>query len=50
MVIVEAGGKQVRNPRELSQVVRAQKPGTVLLLRVQIGDSRLLRALTIPRE
>ncbi|WP_375768075.1 Do family serine endopeptidase [Archangium gephyra] len=50
MVVVEAGGKQVRNPREFAQVVRAQKPGAVLLLRIQVGDNRLLRALTIPAE
>ncbi|PTL81293.1 Do family serine endopeptidase [Vitiosangium sp. GDMCC 1.1324] len=48
MVIVEAGGKQVRNPREFADVVRGQKSGAVLLLRIQLGDNRLLRALTIP--
>jgi serine protease Do len=50
MVVVEAGGKQVRNPREFAQVVRAQKPGAVLLLRIQVGENRVLRALTIPAE
>ncbi|MFY0571511.1 Do family serine endopeptidase [Archangium lansingense] len=50
MVVVEAGGKQVRNPREFAQVVRAQKPGSVLLLRIQVGENRLLRALRIPVE
>jgi serine protease Do len=48
MVIVEAGGKQVRNPREFAQMVRGSKSGTRLLLRIQVGESRLLRALTIP--
>ncbi len=50
MVVVEAGGKQVRNPREFAQIVRAQKPGSVLLLRIQVGENRLLRALTIPAQ
>ncbi|WP_395833398.1 Do family serine endopeptidase [Archangium violaceum] len=50
MVVVEAGGKQVRNPREFAQIVRAQKPGAVLLLRIQVGENRLLRALTIPER
>ena len=50
MVVVEAGGKQVRHPREFAQIVRAQKPGAVLLLRIQVGENRVLRALTIPAE
>ncbi|QRN98768.1 Do family serine endopeptidase [Archangium violaceum] len=48
MVIVEAGGKQVRSPREFAQVVRGAKSGSSLLLRIQIGENRVLRALTIP--
>ncbi|ATB37096.1 peptidase S1 [Cystobacter fuscus] len=48
MVIVEAGGRPVNTPREFAQVVRGQSPGSVLLLRIQLGESRLLRALTIP--
>jgi serine protease Do len=48
MVIVEAGGKPVRNPREFAQLARDAKSGSVLLLRVQVGDHRMLRALTIP--
>ncbi|WNG61258.1 Do family serine endopeptidase [Archangium gephyra] len=50
MVVVEAAAKQVRNPREFAQIVRAQKPGTVLLLRIQVGENRVLRALPIPAE
>ncbi|WNG15357.1 Do family serine endopeptidase [Cystobacter fuscus] len=50
MVIVEAGGRPVNNPREFAQAVRGQSPGSVLLLRIQLGESRLLRALTIPEE
>jgi len=50
MVIVEAGGKQVRNPSELAQLVRGQKPGSVLLLRIQVGENRMLRALTLPEK
>jgi serine protease Do len=48
MVIVEAGGKQVRNPREFAQVIRGAKSGSSLLLRIQVGESRVLRALPIP--
>ncbi len=48
MVIVEAAGKPVRNPREFAQLVRGAKSGTVLLLRIQVGESRMLRALTTP--
>jgi serine protease Do len=47
MTIVEAGGKPVRGPEALAAIIKAQKPGGVLLLRVQVGKSRLLRALPI---
>jgi len=50
MAIVEAGGKPVRNPNEFAQLVRSQKPGTVLLLRIQVGEGRMLRALTLPEK
>ncbi|ATB28803.1 Do family serine endopeptidase [Melittangium boletus] len=50
MTITEAGGKPVRGPEALSQVIKAQKPGSVLLLRVQVGKSLLLRALPIPAK
>ena len=49
MLIVEAGNKPVRSAEELRTILRAARPGDVLLLRVQLGDGRLLRALTIPR-
>jgi serine protease Do len=48
MVIVEAAGKPVRTPRDFAQLARGAKSGTVLLLRIQVGESRMLRALTIP--
>ncbi len=48
MVIIEAGGKPVRNPNELARIVRGAKSGDMLLLRVQLENSRLLRALKIP--
>jgi len=49
MVIVEAGGKPIKNPRELAQVVKGARSGAVLLLRIQMPEGgRLLRALTIP--
>ena len=47
MVVIEAGGKAVSGPGELADILRAQKPGAVLLLRIQVGESRLLRALPI---
>ena len=50
MTIIEAGGKPVRGPEALAQVIKEQKPGSVLLLRVQVGKSRLLRALPIPAK
>ena len=51
MVIVEAGGKPVRSAGELERVLSNAKPGSVVLLRVQIPGERggrLLRALEIP--
>jgi serine protease Do len=49
MVIVEAGGKPIKNPRELAQVVKGARSGTVMLLRIQVPEGgRLLRAITIP--
>ncbi len=49
MVIVEAGGKPIKNPRELAQVVKGARSGAVLLLRIQVPEGgRLLRAITIP--
>ncbi len=48
MTIVEAGGKPVRGAQALTQLLKGQKPGAVVLLRVQVGKSRLLRALPIP--
>jgi serine protease Do len=48
MVIVEAAGKPVRNPREFAQISRGEKSGAVLLLRVQVGEHRMLRALLVP--
>ena len=35
---------------EFAQLVRSQKPGTVLLLRIQVGEGRMLRALTLPEK
>lgn len=47
MVIVEAGGQPIDGPRDFAQVLHAQKTGSMLLLRIQVGDSRLLRALPV---
>ena len=49
MVITEAGGKPVKNARDLERAIKAAKPGAVLLLRVidpEMGKG--LRGLAIP--
>ncbi len=48
MTIVEAAGEPVRSARDLMQIVQRAKSGETLLLRVQVGQGRLLRALPIP--
>jgi serine protease Do len=50
MIIIEAAGKQVRSAADLERVLSNARPGQVVLLRVQVGDGKLLRALTIPTE
>jgi serine protease Do len=48
MVIVEAGGQPVRSARDLMRQVQGAESGHVLLLRVQLGQGRVLRALPVP--
>ena len=48
MVVVEAGDKPVRGVEDLADMLREAAPGSVVLLRVQAGDTRTLRALTTP--
>jgi serine protease Do len=53
MVVTEAGGKKIGSADDLSRVLKDAKPGSTILLRVQIQlqnreASSLLRALTIP--
>jgi serine protease Do len=53
MVVTEAGGKKIVSADDLSRVLKDAKPGSTILLRVQIRlpnreESSLLRALTIP--
>ncbi|MFL5348348.1 MAG: Do family serine endopeptidase [Hyalangium sp.] len=48
MVVVEAGGKPVRGAADLVQLLREARPGSVVLLRVQLQDARVLRTLRIP--
>ncbi len=48
MVVVEAAGKPVRGAEDLVQVLRDAKPGSVVLLRVQLKDKRALLTLRIP--
>ncbi len=49
MVIVEAGGKPIKSAADLKKAIREAKPGSVLLLRVEVQGSKLLYALTIPK-
>ena len=51
MLIVEAAGKPVRSAADLRRLLRSAKPGSTVLVRVQVGrerEGRALRALTIP--
>ncbi len=53
MVVTEAAGKKVASADDLSRVLKEAKPGSTILLRVQVRvpnreESTLLRALTIP--
>jgi serine protease Do len=49
MVVVEAAGQPVKGAQDLAKAVKAAKPGSVLLLRVQIPEGgKMLRALPIP--
>jgi len=53
MVVTEAGGKKIGSADDLSRLLKDAKPGSTILLRVQIRlqnreESTLLRALTIP--
>jgi serine protease Do len=48
MVVVEAAGKPVRSAADLVQILRDAKPGSSVLLRVDLEGTRALRALTIP--
>ncbi|HZX42767.1 MAG TPA: trypsin-like peptidase domain-containing protein, partial [Myxococcaceae bacterium] len=53
MVVTEAGGKKIASADDLSRVLKEAKPGSTILLRVQVRlpnreESSLLRALVIP--
>lgn len=48
MVVVEVGGRAIRSAAELRRALADAKAGSVLLLRVHVGQGKLLRALTIP--
>jgi serine protease Do len=53
MVVTEAAGKKIASADELSRLLKDAKPGSTILLRVQVRlpnreESTLLRALTIP--
>ena len=53
MVVTEAAGKKIASADDLSRLLKDAKPGSTILLRVQIRlpnreDSTLLRALVVP--
>ncbi len=48
MVVVEAGGKRIASGRELARVLSNAPSGESVLLRVDHGGGRALRALRIP--
>ena len=48
MVVVEVGGKAIRSAAELRRALANAKTGSVVLLRVHVGQGKVLRALTIP--
>ena len=53
MVVTEAGGKKIASADDLSRVLKEAKPGSTILLRVQVRlpnreESSLLRALVVP--
>jgi serine protease Do len=48
MVVVEAAGKPVRGAEDLVQTLRDARPGSVVLLRVQVENKRALLTLKIP--
>jgi serine protease Do len=52
MLITEAARQPVKNAADLSRILRAQKPGTSVLLRAYVpaqnGPHYVLRALTVP--
>ena len=53
MVVTEAGGKKIASADDLSRVLKEAKPGSTVLIRVQIRlpnreESTLLRALVVP--
>lgn|SRR5215813_4505017 len=48
MVVVEAGGKPVNNARDLNRILRDAKSGSSVLLRIEVPNGRILRALPIP--
>jgi serine protease Do len=47
MIITEAGGKPIDNAQDLANLLRSEKKGSTVLLRVQIDRAKLLRALPI---
>jgi hypothetical protein len=50
MIVVEAAGRRIESARDLAAVLRSARPDSVVLLRVQAGPAKLLRALHVPRE
>ena len=49
MIVLEAGGKPIRNGADLKNVLRSAKPGSVVLLRIAVPGGKRLYALNIPK-
>ncbi len=48
MVVTEAGPRPVRSARDLSRALREARSGSTLVLRVEMDDGRILRAVPVP--
>jgi serine protease Do len=48
MIVIQAAGKTVRSAADLTRILRSMPHGSMVLLRIQANDSRLLRAVMVP--
>jgi serine protease Do len=48
MMVIEVAGKPVLSARDAQRLLSEAKGGQVVLLRVKVGDAKVLRAITVP--